>query len=194
MEMLSLTKTRSLWIFLWQVLVWNPLLENFQDTSAISIRLYHWHLFFSSFVNKLLQAYMSYVFLFPFLQPISFISSYHNRYHQAHAAGKDPIHPSINLFRPSCLACHRKGHPTSTFLKSPSSSAPSGQGQDQIHWCGWNFCNLEWMGHKMVVMKGMIKFQTRKEYIPQVRQKGCWLLKISFTMDWKPSSLFVAAV
>ena len=75
-------------------------------------------------------------FLFPFLQPISFISSYHNRYHQAHAAGKDPIHPSINLFRPSCLACHRKGHPTSTFLKSPSSSAsssaPSGQGQDQI--------------------------------------------------------------
>ena len=63
---------------------------------------------FSSFVNKLLQAYMSYVFLFPFLQPISFISIHHNRYYHAHAAAKDPIHPSINLFRPSCPACDRK--------------------------------------------------------------------------------------
>ena len=170
MEMLSLTKTRSLWIFFWQVLVWNPLLENFQDPSAISIRLYHWHLFFSSFVNKLLQAYMRYILLFPFLQPMSFISFHHNRYYHAHAAGKDPIHPSINLFRPSYLACHRKGHPTSTFLKSPSSSASSvqsGQGQEGV--VGILF-NLEWMGHQMLIMKGMVKFQTRKEYIPQVRQ------------------------
>ena len=72
MEMLSLTKTRSLWIFFWQVLVWNPLSENFQDTSAISIRLYHWHLFFSSFVNKLLQAYMRYIFLKPFFTTYNF--------------------------------------------------------------------------------------------------------------------------
>ena len=134
-------------------------------------------------------------FLFPFLQPMSFISIHHNRYYHAHAAGKDPIHPSINLFRPSCLAWDRKGHPTSTFLKSPSSSVSSvqsGQGQEGV--VGILF-NLEWMGHQMLIMKGMVRFQkTRKEYIPQVRQKGCWLLKISFTMDWKPSSLFVAAV
>ena len=147
MEMLSLTKTRSLWIFFWQVLVWNPLSENFQDTLAISIRLYHWHLLFSSlqvaasiheiYIFYYLFPFFLFIYLFPFLQPMSFISFHHNRYYHAHAAGKDPIHPSINLFRPSCLAWDRKGHPTSTFLKSPSSSASSsalsGQGQDQIH-------------------------------------------------------------
>ena len=80
------------------------------------------------------------IFFISFFTTYEFYSFHHNRYHHAHAAGKDPIHPSINLFRPSYLAWDRKGHPTSFFLKSPSSSAssvsssaPSGQGQDQIH-------------------------------------------------------------
>ena len=148
MEMLSLTKTRSLWIFFWQVLVWNPLSENFQDTLAISIRLYHWHLLFSSLQ---VAASIHEIYIFYYLFPFFYLFIYFLFYNlwvsfqfiviiiiMLMQLGRTQYtHPSI-FFAPVALPAIEKvtQHPPSWshhHRRHHHLSAPSGQGQDQIH-------------------------------------------------------------
>ena len=78
-------------------------------------------------------------------------------------------HPSI-FFAPVALPGIEKvtQHPSSWSHHHRRHHHQHSQVKAKIKsiWCGWNFCNLEWMGHQMLIMKGMVKFQTRKEYIP----------------------------
>ena len=147
MEMLSLTKTRSLWIFFWQVLVWNPLSENFQDTLAISIRLYHWHLFFpplwTSCCEHTLDIFSYFLFYnlwvsFQFIVIVIIMLMQLGR--------TQYTHPSI-FFAPVTLPGIEKvtQHPSSWSRHHHQYHHQYRQVKAKIKsiWCGWNFCNLE---------------------------------------------------